>query len=277
MITGASTGIGYYSAEKFIKEGYHVFGSVRSREDADRLSTTLGDGFSPLIFDVTDHKAIKEAAECVEGAVGDEGIACLINNAGIAVTGPNTIIGVEEYRKQFEVNFFGVVDVTKAFLSLLGAKKDCPHPPGKILNISSVSGQLSFPFMGPYSASKHALEGYSHALRRELMLYGVDVVIVAPGSVKTPIWGKAEKIDERILNSDYGHIVRRFIKSFSRQDLEGLEATTLANSIYNIFKSKKPKTRYALVKKKFIKWTMPRYVLSDRMLDAFIKKALKIE
>lgn len=276
VITGASTGIGLAAAKKFAGEGCHVFGSVRSEEDGDRVKQEIGALFTPLLFDVTNPEAIAQAVTKVEEIVQGSGIACLVNNAGIAVSGVNTIMPIEDYRKQFEVNFFGAVAVTQAFLPLLGAEKDCAHPPGKIINISSVAGQLVFPFMGPYSASKHALEGYSHALRRELMLYGIDVVIVAPGAIKTPIWGKSEELDEETLASDYGPIVSRFRKIFLTEEKEGLEVEVLADKLFDIFKNKKPKTRYAILNKKFTKWTLPRYILSDRALDKFVKKLLKL-
>ena len=167
VITGASSGIGHAVTAKFIQEGYRVFASVRKELDASKLSEIHGEHCIPLLFDVTDHQAIHHAAGEVSGALGDGSIDLLINNAGVAVHGPTEYINIEEYRYQFEVNFFGIVETTKAFLPLLGTDEKVNRKPGKIFNISSVAGQLVYPFMGPYSASKHALEGFSHALRRE--------------------------------------------------------------------------------------------------------------
>ncbi|MFY0650801.1 MAG: SDR family oxidoreductase [Cyclobacteriaceae bacterium] len=278
LITGASTGIGYSCAKIFIENGCRVFGSVRKEADAERVSRDLGHDFIPLIFDVSDHVAILREAEKVKEILGEHGLSCLINNAGIAVPGPLMHIPIDDLRKQFEVNVFGLFDVTKTFLPMLGAIKDYPLPPGKIINISSVAGQLSTPFMGPYTGSKHALEGMTNCLRRELLLYGVDVVTVAPGPIKTPIWKKAlgSELSDEIMNSDYGTILKRILKNVDKKEKEAMEADDLAKRIYNIFKANNPKTYYIFRRKKFTQWTIPRYLLPARALDRIMKKMLKM-
>jgi NAD(P)-dependent dehydrogenase (short-subunit alcohol dehydrogenase family) len=144
---------------------------------------------------VTDASAIAEAASCVREALGGETLAGLVNNAGIAVSGPLIDLPVEDYRKQLEVNLVGPFLVTQAFAPLLGTDPELRGAPGRIVNISSVAGIRAMPFLGPYAASKFGLEGYSEALRRELMLFGIDVVVIGPGPVKTAIWDKAEELD----------------------------------------------------------------------------------
>ena len=140
LITGVSTGIGFSSAKILCDSGYFVYGSVRKNEDGERLTSELGDNFQPLIFDVTDSKAISESVEKVQSDLKPgECLAGLVNNAGIALGGPVTLIDTEVFRKQFDVNFFGLIDVTKACLPLLGASKDSSNQ-GKIINISSISG-----------------------------------------------------------------------------------------------------------------------------------------
>ena len=277
VITGASTGIGYSAAKIFIENGCRVFGSVRKEADGEKLSRELGDDFIPLFFDVTNHSAIESEAKKVEEIIKKEGLACLINNAGIAVTGPLMHLSIDELKKQFEVNVFGLMAVTQAFLPMLGAKKNYALPKGKIINISSVAGQTSMPFMGPYCGSKHALEGISNSLRRELLLYGIDVVIVAPGPVKTPIWEKGiiKEVSAEILNSDYAPMLSRLTHEYKKEEKQAMEVDDLSREIYKIFKAKRPKTHYLFRNNKFTKWILPRYFLPDRVIDGLIKKLLK--
>ncbi|MFT7032543.1 MAG: short-subunit dehydrogenase [Cyclobacteriaceae bacterium] len=277
VITGASTGIGYSASKIFIENGCKVFGSVRKEADGEKLTRELGDNFIPLFFDVTNYSAIETEAKKVEKVIGNKGLACLINNAGIAVTGPLMHLSIDELRQQFEVNVFGLMAVTQAFLPMLGTKKDYGLPKGKIINISSVAGQTSMPFMGPYCGSKHALEGISNSLRRELLLYGIDVVIVAPGPVKTPIWKKGiiKEMPTEVLNSDYAPMLSWLMHEYKKEEKQAMEVDDLSREIYKIFKAKRPKTHYVFRNNKFIKWTLPRYILPDRVVDGFIKKLLK--
>jgi len=274
LITGVSSGIGYTTTQKLCSAGYHVFGSVRNPQDAQRLQAELGGNFSPLIFDVTDKDAIAGAVKTVEAKIGQSGLTALINNAGIAVSGILQYIGPEEFKKQFEVNLFGVLAVTQAFLPLLGAVTECPFPPGKIINIGSVSGQIAYPFIGPYVASKFALEGLSHSLRRELLLYGIDVILVAPGSVRTPIWEKesATTIPERYLKTDYARALKRFQREFVKAGQNGLPPAAIARRIIKIIEKRRPAVHHAVVGQKFTRWVIPRYLLSARMLDRLIGK-----
>jgi NAD(P)-dependent dehydrogenase (short-subunit alcohol dehydrogenase family) len=272
LITGASTGIGYAAAQAFLAKGYHVYGSVRKQADADKLTAALGPQFTPLLFDVTDGEAIKAAAKKVEAEIGKEGLACLVNNAGVAVSGPMQHVPIDELRFQFEVNVFGLVAVTQAFLPLLGAKENPGHAPGRIIMISSVGGKISAPFLGPYTGSKHALEGITHSLRRELQIYGIDVIIVGPGAVKTPIWDKPSANELGIYAPTiYAAPMLRFQKIFVKSGQRGLPAEFLGERLVSIFERRKPKTRYVFVPKYFSDWFMP-IRMPDRTLDRFIGK-----
>jgi NAD(P)-dependent dehydrogenase (short-subunit alcohol dehydrogenase family) len=196
VITGASTGIGWASAKLLLDRGFRVFGSVRKQADAERLSREFGANFTPLLFDVTDAAAVLSAARLVGDALNGETLAGLVNNAGIAVAGPLLELSPDEFRRQMEVNVIGPIIVMQAFAPLLGADPSLRGKKGRIVMISSLAGRNGNPFTSAYSASKHALEGLSESLRRELMLFGIDVIIIiAPGAVKTPIWSKAEEID----------------------------------------------------------------------------------
>src|SRR6266702_1378378 len=195
VITGASTGIGWAIAKFLIGRGYRVFGSVRKQTAADGLNGEFGQNFTPLLFDVTDEAAVLAAARQVREALGGETLAGLVNNAGVAVAGPVLELSADDFRRQMDINVIGPVIATQAFGPLLGADPSLKGPKGRIVMISSVAGKNGNPLSAPYCASKHAIEGLSESLRRELMLFGVDDIIVAPGAVKTPIWSKAEEVD----------------------------------------------------------------------------------
>ncbi|HEX6385839.1 MAG TPA: SDR family oxidoreductase [Anaerolineae bacterium] len=274
VITGTSSGIGYDAARKLTESGYHVFGSVRSTADEERVKAELGEKFTPLLFDITDHEAVCAAAAQVKEAVSDQGLAGLVNNAGIAAPGPLMHLPLDDFRYQLEVNVVGTLAVTQAFLPLLGARKDAPHPPGRIVNISSVSGRIAYPFVGPYAASKHALEALSDALRRELMIYGIDVIVVEPASVQTPIWDKAGELDASVYaNTDYFSILQRMQNVFVRQGQTGIPVEKVSNIILRALESERPKSRYVLPRKWFTGWFLPRW-LPDRRFDRIIARRL---
>ena len=276
LITGASTGIGYNLTKIFLKNGYRVIGSVRKNEDAAKLKNDFGTNFHALQFDVTDHPAVAASVYRVEQIVEDEGLACLINNAGIAVSGTVIHTPLEDFQSQFDVNLFGVIAVTKAYLPLLGAVKNYSGKPGKIMNISSVSGVLAFPFLSPYCASKFALEAFSDSLRRELFIYGIDVIKIAPGAIKTPIWKKSKMVSQNeIINSDYGPGFQTFVNEVQKSVEGAMDSDVLAKKVFDVFMKKKPKTRYTFLNKKFTNYTIPRYLISPRKLDNFIKKMFR--
>ncbi|MEL7002768.1 MAG: SDR family NAD(P)-dependent oxidoreductase, partial [Bacteroidota bacterium] len=189
LITGISSGIGYHLARTYTEKGYQVFGSIRSEADKLRLSKELPD-LHLLMFDITDNDAIKRAIKELEAQLQGNGLDILINNAGMVVSGPLMLLEIDEFKRQYDINVFGLLRVTQACLPLLGAVENPNHKPGMIINISSVTGQIAFPFAGAYSSSKFAIEGLSHSLRRELLPFGIRVVIIGPASVKTPIWEK---------------------------------------------------------------------------------------
>jgi hypothetical protein len=274
VITGVSTGIGYSSAKILCDSGYFVYGSVRKNEDGERLSSELGDNFQPLIFDVTDSKKISENVEKVHSDLKPgESIAALVNNAGIALGGPVTLIDIEVFRKQFEVNFFGLIDVTKACLPLLGASKNAQNQ-GKIINISSVSGRRSHPFMAPYSASKFALEAFSDSLRRELLIYGVDVILIEPGPIKTAIWDKTpDPEDNEFLGSDYESALERFYKLFIQLGKKGFDADIIGNRVKSILQDPRPRIRHVITPNRLLNYTLPG-ILPTRIYDKLVGKGL---
>lgn len=274
VVTGVSTGIGRATAGALIERGYRVFGSVRKEEDAQRLSSEMGDSFQPLLFDVTDPDAIDRAAAQVQAIVGDLGLFGLVNNAGIAIAGPVMHVTVEEYRQQFEVNFFGQIAVIQAFLPLLGARSDCPHPPGRIVNMSSVSGRIAMPFLSPYAASKFALEALSDSLRRELMLYGIDVLVIEPGPIRTPIWDKAEIMDPgRVADSDFYDILMKMQANAisSGRNAPGPEQVAIA--VIDALERKQPAVRTVVRKGVALTWWLA-LNMPTRWVDHVVAKRL---
>jgi NAD(P)-dependent dehydrogenase (short-subunit alcohol dehydrogenase family) len=174
VVTGVSTGIGWGTTKVLVSKGFRVFGSVRKQADADRLQKDFGNGFVPLIMDVTDADAVHQAAQKVGSMIGDRNLVGLVNNAGIVVSGPLLYLKPSEYRRQLDVNMISPLVVIQAFASLLGTDKKRQGPSGRIVNISSTVAKVAIPLLGAYSSSKSGLEGMSDALRRELMLFGVS-------------------------------------------------------------------------------------------------------
>src|SRR5215213_2941681 len=251
VITGASTGIGWASAKMLLDRGFRVFGSVRKQADADRLKGEFGANFTPLIFDVTDEAAVRE----VRSALNGETLAGLVNNAGIAVSGPVLELAADEFRRQMEVNFIGPIIATQAFGPLLGSDPALKGPKGRIVMISSVAGRNGNPMTSAYSASKHAIEGLSESLRRELMLFGIDVIIIAPGAVKTPIWGKAEEVDISVYkNSPYFPALEKVRAFMMGLGATGLPAETIAEKVFGALTLPNPKVRYTIVPDPMQRW-----------------------
>jgi NAD(P)-dependent dehydrogenase (short-subunit alcohol dehydrogenase family) len=269
VVTGASTGIGRACVEVLTTAGFHVFGSVRTTRDADDLSSAFAaEAFTPLLFDVTDRAAVAAAAKKVESALAGETLFGLVNNAGIAVAGPLLYLKIDDFERQLAVNVTGQVIATQAFAPLLGADRDRKGPPGRVVMISSVGGKNALPFAGPYAASKFALEGLSESLRRELMLFGIDVVIVAPGAVATPIWSKTEDVVAPFANTPYAAILEKMKGVMLASAAKGLPAERIGQAVHTALTVAKPKARYTVAPNAFQVWllrTLPRRVV-DRMI-----------
>jgi len=274
VVTGVSSGIGEACAETLVARGYLTFGSVRREQDAERLRARLGENFAPLLFDVTDGEAIARAVAEVERRLAGATLAGLVDNAGGALPGPLLYQPIEEFRRQFEINVIGQLRVIQAFAPLLGAGAERAGPPGRIVNMSSVAGSLASPFLGAYAASKYALEGLSDALRRELMIFGVDVVIIEPGVIRTPIWDKAEQGDfERFDHTVYGPAARRVQKWAVEQGRSGPPAELVAKAVLRALEERRPPARIRVVKPYFRDFLLPR-LFPARVLDWIIARRL---
>lgn len=264
VVTGASTGIGAAIARDLAGRGFRVFGTVRRPEDAAALER---DGVSPVRMDVTDTESIARARLEVEGELAGAPLAGLVNNAGIAGAGPLELLPLSELRAVLEVNLVGPVAVTQAFLPLLKASR------GRIVNISSVAGLSALPFLGPYAASKFALEAVSDSWRRELLPFGVAVIVIEPGSFRTPIWSKAETIDlRRYAGSAYAGVLDRF----RRAALSGAERAPppdkVARAVRRALTAPRPPLRMIVTAHGWLDrltlW------IPDRLLDRLIHRAL---
>jgi hypothetical protein len=275
VVTGVSTGIGRGTTKVLVSKGFRVFGSVRKQADAERLQREFGDGVVPLMMDITDSDAVHQAAQKVGSMIGDMNPVGLVNNAGIVVSGPLLYLRPSEYRRQLEVNMISPLVVIQAFAPLLGMDKKRQGPAGRIVNISSSSAKVAIPLLGAYSSSKSGLEGMSDALRRELMLFGIDVVIIEPGTVNTAMYDKGEKEDlSEFKQTEYWGAVENFQKYIVNEArTNGLPPERLGEAVHVALATAKPKARYAVVPQRFKNWTLPR-LFPTRMLDAQLAKLL---
>ena len=271
LVTGASTGIGEAIARHLSSLGFLVFAGVRKDEDAERMR---GHGLTPVMFDVTDEGSIASAREEVERALATDGLDGLVNNAGVAVTGPLEFLPIDELRRQLEINVVGQVAVTQAFMPLLRKAK------GRIVNISSIGGRVALPLLGPYAASKFALEGISDSLRRELRPFGMHVAVVEPGGIKTPIWEKggaaADALVERMppeAEELYGELVKAVRAEADKLGRDGLPPQAVADVVEHALTSDRPRTRYLVGREAKMRARAAK-VLPDKAFDALIERAL---
>jgi NAD(P)-dependent dehydrogenase (short-subunit alcohol dehydrogenase family) len=274
VVTGVSTGIGFGVVKDLTAKGLHVFGSVRKQTDADHLAAEFPGAFTPLVFDVTDEVAVGRAADSVREALRGQTLFGLVNNAGIAAPGPVLHQPVKEFRAQIEVNLIGAYTVSQAFAPLLGADRTLTGEPGRIVNITSLGGRIGSPFLSGYCAAKHGLEGLSESLRRELMLYGIDVVIIGPGAVKTPIWDKAEQMDvSRYAATGYAEPLKKFAAYLVAGARDGLPVEAVGAAVHHALTARRPRTRYALAPSLLFDWLLPN-MLPKRMVDAIFARRL---
>ena len=247
LVTGTSSGIGRGLCQALIKRGYKVFGTVRNRKDATELKKEFGENLDALLVDVTDEKQVIKAKERVQNYLNGKPLTALINNAGIATLGPVEFLPTSDFKKQIDTKILGTFLCTKIFLPLLGTDNNFIGNPGRIVNISSIlGGKIGSPFMSGYCASKHAVEAFSESLRRELKPYRIKVIIVAPGSVSTPIWKevKKQKDQNKYHKTKYGISFKKILNSLESFDQNSLSMKQLTSIIIKTIEIKNPKIRY---------------------------------
>jgi NAD(P)-dependent dehydrogenase (short-subunit alcohol dehydrogenase family) len=276
VVTGVSTGIGWGCAKVLAASGYRVFGSVRNQGDADRLAQKLGPNFTALIFDVTDEAAVAAAAEHLDSTLRGETLFGLVNNAGVAVPGPLLYQRIEDFKQQMTVNVIGHLIVTQAFAPLLGADRDRKGPPGRIVMISSVGGRNASPFLGAYNASKFALEGMSESLRRELILFGIDVIVVAPGTVATSIWDKPDAINVAdFAHTPYASALAKLKVHMITNGRRGLPPEQVGETVRTVLTAARPKARYTVTPDPIE--TLVANALPKRVVDRLIAGRLGLQ
>jgi short-subunit dehydrogenase len=280
VITGASTGVGKATALLLERQGYQVFAGVRQQKDADSLKLNSSGNLTPIILDVTKTEQIKSAAGIVKLAVGETGLRGLVNNAGILVDGPLEYLDIDELRWQFEVNVIGQVAVTQAFLPMIRQAK------GRIINIGSVSGKISSPFFSALCASKFALEALNDALRMELHPWGIEVVLIEPGSIASTAPDKVEaSLQKKLANMSpiaramYGDIYKFSLQQLIKSNRMGISPEEVANVIQKALEVNKPKTRYFVSKEKVMLnfLLMLAKILPDRVCDAIQLQELELK
>src|SRR6202051_2081402 len=278
VVTGVSTGIGLGTTQVLVSKGFRVFGSVRKQADGDRLQREFGDGFVPLVLDITDADAVHQAARRVGALIGDKNLVGLVSNAGVVVSGPLLYLRPSEYRRQLEVNMISPLVVIQAFAPLLGTDKKRQGTAGRIVNISSSGAKIPIPLIGAYSSSKCGLEGMSDALRIELMLFGIDVVMIEPGTVNTSMYDKGEKEDlSEFKQTEYWEAVQNFQKWIVNEARNnGLPPERLGEAVHVALNTANPRARYAVVPHGFKNWTLPR-LLPTRMLDSYLAKQMGLK
>ena len=274
VITGASTGIGEACALRLDKMGFRVFAGVRKEADGARVKGEASERLTPLIIDVTDAGSIASAKDTVGAAVGEAGIAGLVNNAGVGVGGALEYIPLDDLRRQLEVNVIGQIAVTQAFLPLIRKGR------GRIVNIGSIGGKFATPFLGPYCASKHAMEALTDCLRQELRPWGLHVAIVEPGSIATPLWDKgqagADEMEQKLPEEAmllYGKAIDAMRAAARKFESRAVPPDRVAKAVAHALTSRRPRTRYVVGFDATVQRVLSS-VLPDRALDAVTARML---
>ncbi len=264
LVTGASSGIGLASAVRLAQAGWRVHGGVRTEADASSLREH---GVEPIQLDVTDATQIGAAAD----AVGHE-LHGLVDNAGIAIAAPLELVPLDELRRQLEVNVVGQVAVLQVVLPALRRAR------GRVVLMGSIGGRSALPFLGPYAASKHALEAFADVLRVELAPWGIFVSIVEPASVRTAIWTKgAEHADDmragvpKEAAALYAERIERF-RAVALKRGPGIDADVVANTVEHALTASRPKARYLVGRDAHLRAWIER--LPTRLRDRVLARAL---
>ncbi len=282
LITGASTGIGKATALQLARSGWDVLAGVRNAAAGEALVTQAGAGgrLTPVQLDITDTAQIAAAAELVAQRTGAGGLDALVNNAGIAVGGPLELLPMEELRELMEVNFFGQVAVTQALIPALRKARTPPSTGGRIVLLSSIGGLVTTPYMAPYHASKYALEAVGNALRVELRRSHIQVALIEPGSVATPIWDKGNELIDGVevpaeLQEFYGHVPKAMEKTLSDTAKRGVPPERVAQTIEGALKAKRMRARYLIgLDAHAMVWASR--LIPDLLFDRILRRAVGV-
>jgi NAD(P)-dependent dehydrogenase (short-subunit alcohol dehydrogenase family) len=268
LITGTSSGLGFSAARAFAARGYRVIATVRSEEAARRVKAEGKGNIHPVMLDVTRAEDVAQLPDRVREITEGGNLDGLINNAGIMIApGPVEFQKMESIRAQFDVNVFGMMAVTIALLPMLGTTD--PKHAGRVINLSSVEGKLASPFISAYSATKHAIEGFSSSLRRELRLFGIKVIIVGPGGIKSEMWRKNPLNVAPLIGTAYEAPFRKLISLSKEMEDDAATADDVAAFVLRVFETPRPKARYAYSRKPLLDGTWPA-MFPDLWYDAML-------
>jgi NAD(P)-dependent dehydrogenase (short-subunit alcohol dehydrogenase family) len=246
LITGCSTGLGFAAARAFAERGYRVIATVRKDDDVKRLEEIGNGRIYPAICDVTVAAQVAALPDLVKKVSEDGNLDGLINNAGhMLEPGPVEFQKLETIRAQFDVNVFGMMAVTIALLPLLGTADPAHRHSGRIINMSSIEGKVASPFISAYAATKHAIEGFSASLRRELRLFGIKVIIVGPGGIQTEMWRKNTFPVGPLAGTAYEEPFRNLNRMLKQMETQSATAEEVAQFLVRVFETPNPKARYA--------------------------------
>ncbi|MBC7419118.1 MAG: SDR family NAD(P)-dependent oxidoreductase [Bdellovibrio sp.] len=275
FVTGASTGIGFDCVRALLVEDFQVVATVRTEEDKRRLKNTFAEGLHVLIVDISNYAQVDKIPAQLD-QLGIKHLAGLVNNAGVALAAPFLYQDFAEIQQIINVNVLSLMKVTQVLLPLLGTDPSVEKP-GRIVNMSSVAGKSAAPFLSLYAASKHAVEGFSEGLRRELMLFGIKVIVIGPGSIKTPIWQKGfVQVKEKYNYTPYAHSFKKFMSIALGEEKNALEVTEVSKLVVAAFKSAEPKLRYAPIPRKWINWYFP-MLIPAKMYNRLTAKVLGLK
>lgn len=249
LITGVSSGIGLAMARKFLRGGFQVFGSVRSSATGETLAKELGPAFVPLCFDICQVSEIRQARAKLEATLAGRKLHALINSAGSAEIGPLLHVPLDDFRRQLEVLVVGQLAVIQELFPSLATTK-VAGAGGRIINITSISGVNANPLFGCYAAGKHAFEGLSKTLRKEVERFGVRVVVVAPGNIKTAIWeNQTSELIERYRDTEYFESLRGLLRHVGDSIVpNAMTAEEFADALFEIAMLPSPAERYTVRK-----------------------------
>lgn len=272
LVTGASTGIGRATALRLDRSGWRVFAGVRREEDADSLRREASERLIPLMLDVTAPGQIATAAERVAEVVGEAGLDGLVNNAGIAVPGPLETLPIADFERQIGVNLTAHVAVTQAMVPLLRRAR------GRVVFVTSIGGLIAFPMFGAYHAAKFGLEAVGDVFRRELKPWGIEVIVVEPGSIATPLWERGDREVDAIAPRAreghaelYGRRIEVLRKVARKTGERGIPAEKVAERLERALTASRPRTRYLVGADAHVQALLAR-LLPDRALDWLIAR-----
>lgn len=277
LITGASTGIGAASARMLAERGWRVFAGVRKAQDGEALVAGAKGQIIPVILDVTNREQIKTVVQEISTQCGSAGLQGVVNNAGIALAGPLEFMPLEAFEKQFNINVLGLIAVTQAVMPLIRASR------GRIVLTGSNSGFMCEPFLAGYGATKHALEAIADSLRIELRPWGIEVALIQPGAIKTPIWSKSREAAEQLFvgmppqcEELYAEPIVALRKMVEKIPSMAIPPERVAKAITHALEARRPRTRYPVGLDSIVGSVLVR-VVPDRLRDWLIRSFMGLK